>query len=232
MQLPSVINTALTASRGIAGIGLVPPASVKDNTGNIPGWDAMKQINIDIPSNIREAASNAGKYAREKVADGANWAKDNTGNIPSLDAMKRINIDIPSNIRDAASNAGKYAREKVADGVDWAKENPGSAALGVAAVGGLAVVAAPAIVSSPMLAAAGFGPSGPVAGSLAAVAQSSIGNVAAGSMYATLQSAAMGGYGVAQVAGVVQSAGACIAAVAGAGAVMAQNKEEENKERR
>ena len=42
------------------------------------------------------------------------------------------------------------------------------------------------------------------------------GSVAAGGAFATLQSAAMGGYGVAAVAGAVQGAGAAIAGAAGA----------------
>ena len=51
-----------------------------------------------------------------------------------------------------------------------------------------APIAGPAI-----LVAAGFGATGPVAASLAAVWQSSIGAAQAGSLFATLQSAAMGG---------------------------------------
>ncbi|KAF5601216.1 hypothetical protein FPANT_1823 [Fusarium pseudoanthophilum] len=47
-----------------------------------------------------------------------------------------------------------------------------------------------------ILQAFGFTPSGPLLGSFAAWIQSLIGNVVAGSLFATLQSAAMGGYGV------------------------------------
>lgn len=43
-------------------------------------------------------------------------------------------------------------------------------------------------------------------GSIAAGAQAGMGNVAAGSLFATLQSAAMGGYGAATVNGIVQGA--------------------------
>lgn len=50
---------------------------------------------------------------------------------------------------------------------------------------------------------------------MAAGAQAGIGSVVAGSTFATLQSAAMGGYGVAAVAGVVQTAGVAIAGTAG-----------------
>ncbi|KAK6222388.1 hypothetical protein LQW54_001088 [Pestalotiopsis sp. IQ-011] len=58
--------------------------------------------------------------------------------------------------------------------------------------GALAIL--PAVL--PALSAAGFTPAGIAAGSIAAGVQSTIGNVAAGSLFATLQSAGMGGYGV------------------------------------
>lgn len=57
-------------------------------------------------------------------------------------------------------------------------------------------------------------PSSPT-GTLAAGAQAGVGNIAAGGIFATIQSAAMGGYGVAAVAGAVQGLGAGVVAVAG-----------------
>jgi hypothetical protein len=59
------------------------------------------------------------------------------------------------------------------------------------AVGVLAVTAS--VVAVPILGAAGFAATGPVAGSAAAAWQSSIGLVEAGSLFAWCQSAAMGG---------------------------------------
>lgn len=47
-------------------------------------------------------------------------------------------------------------------------------------------------------------------GSAAAAVQSGIGNVVSGSVFATLQSAAAGGYGVAAVTTAVQAVGAAI----------------------
>ncbi|KAL2266879.1 hypothetical protein VTJ83DRAFT_4156 [Remersonia thermophila] len=211
MELPRpVINTALAVSRGLAGTGALPPASVRGmigNTGNPPSSNTENQIVMGID-------------ASPPASD-----KDNTGAI-----LKQIGVEIPPDVREAADNAAKHAREKAAEGVDWAKENPCAAALAAVAVGGLAAVAAPAIITAPLLAIAGFGPGGPVAGGLAAAVQSSIGNVAAGSLFATLQSAAMGGYGAAQVAAAVQGAGACIGALAGIGAARAAQEKEENKE--
>ena len=53
-----------------------------------------------------------------------------------------------------------------------------------------------------ILGAIGFSPIGPVAGSIAAGWQASIGSVAAGSFFAFLQSAAMGGAAVTALTGV------------------------------
>ncbi|KAI4596567.1 hypothetical protein KJ359_005323 [Pestalotiopsis sp. 9143b] len=64
--------------------------------------------------------------------------------------------------------------------------------------------AMPAVVA-PALSAVGFTPAGIAAGSIAAGVHSTIGNVAAGSLFATLQSAGMGGYGVGVVNTVAQT---------------------------
>ncbi|KAL7949492.1 hypothetical protein V8C42DRAFT_311054 [Trichoderma barbatum] len=97
-------------------------------------------------------------------------------------------------------------------------ENPVLAAATVATGAGLLVVAAPAVVTVPFMGAAGaagFTPAGIAATSAASAMHASIGNVAAGSLFATVQSAATGGYGVAVLTGAAQAAGG---AVAGAGA--------------
>lgn len=59
-------------------------------------------------------------------------------------------------------------------------------------------------------------PARAIIASAASAIHASIGNVAAGSIFATLQSAAAGGYGVGVLAGAAQTAGG---AVAGAGSV-------------
>lgn len=59
---------------------------------------------------------------------------------------------------------------------------------------------------------------------MAAGAQAGLGSVAAGSTFATLQSAAMGGYGVAAVAGAVQATGGVIAGAAGGIAAWVRRK--------
>ena len=71
---------------------------------------------------------------------------------------------------------------------------------------------APQVVSSLALGVGGFGSKGIAAGSLAATSQPV--NIVAGSIYATLQSAAMGGYGAPIVNGIVAAVGATVEAVA------------------
>ncbi|KAL1637065.1 hypothetical protein SLS56_000721 [Neofusicoccum ribis] len=94
---------------------------------------------------------------------------------------------------------------------DWVKENPYEAAayLAIAFIFILIMVFMPQI-----LAAAGFTSVGVSAGSVAASTQALIAPVAAGGVFATLTSAAMGGYGVGVVTGaVVGMAGAATLAV-------------------
>ena len=59
----------------------------------------------------------------------------------------------------------------------------------VAGVGGLVIICAP--LAAPLLPLVGFSALGPVAGSLAAAAQSYVGSVAAGSFFAAAQAFAM-----------------------------------------
>ncbi|KAG6113190.1 hypothetical protein E4U13_003963 [Claviceps humidiphila] len=73
---------------------------------------------------------------------------------------------------------------------------------------GVLVAAVPGLAVVPALGGLGFGALGPVAASNAAVIQSGIGNVAAGSLFATLQSAGMGGAGTAVVNAAVSGAAA------------------------
>ncbi|CAG7557735.1 unnamed protein product [Fusarium equiseti] len=105
----------------------------------------------------------------------------------------------------------------------YAKENPLAAAgFGTAGI----MVAAPAVVAAPALAAAGFGANGIAA---AAAAHAGIGNVAAHSGFAVLQSYGMAGYGVPLVHGVIQAAGAAIGVGSAISEAKADDKREEKK---
>jgi hypothetical protein len=66
-----------------------------------------------------------------------------------------------------------------------------------------------------------------LAGSIAAGVQGA--NVVAGGIFATLQSAAMGGYGLAAVAGAAQAVGGVTAVAGGAGAAAALAKKNEGE---
>jgi len=86
-------------------------------------------------------------------------------------------------------------------------------------VSGATVALCPDLVITPVLRPLGFTPDGIVAGSLAAAAQSRLGDVAAGGMFAFCQSAAAGGYGATSL-----SSTASAAVVAVAKAVVAMNQ--------
>ncbi|KAL6829114.1 hypothetical protein J3E69DRAFT_364741 [Trichoderma sp. SZMC 28015] len=106
-------------------------------------------------------------------------------------------------------------------------ENPLLTAATVATGTGLLVVAAPAIVTAPIISlagAAGFTSGGIAATSAATTVHASIGNVAAGSIFATLQSAAAGGYGVGVLTGAAQTAGGAVAGAGGLGGILAYLK--------
>ncbi|PKK49225.1 hypothetical protein CI102_4796 [Trichoderma harzianum] len=113
------------------------------------------------------------------------------------------------NAQAAAQRLGKAARE-----------NPLLAVATVATGTGLLVVAAPAVLTAPIMSfagAAGFTPAGIAASSAASAIHASIGNVVAGSVFATFQSAAAGGYGVGVLAGAAQTAGGAVAGAGGVG---------------
>ncbi|KAK1827349.1 hypothetical protein QBC39DRAFT_362152 [Podospora conica] len=100
---------------------------------------------------------------------------------------------------------------------------------------GLTAVIAPAIIVGPALAAVGFGPLGPIVGALAPAIQAATAPVAAGGLFATLQSAAMGGYGLGAVTGAVQLVGGAVTAVgakvAGGGAGNGKEKKEKEEKK-
>ena len=93
-------------------------------------------------------------------------------------------------IPPSRGNPQEEATSEPCQGYSWKKIAIGAGA-GVV-IGVVTVAAAPVVLS-----AAGFSASGIVAGSVAATAQSAIGNVAAGGVFATLQSVgAVGGLSV------------------------------------
>ncbi|KAJ4325677.1 hypothetical protein N0V84_003395 [Fusarium piperis] len=115
--------------------------------------------------------------------------------------------------------AGKVAQH--------AKDNPKAA---VAVGTGVLVCAVPALVAAPALGIAGFGANGIVGGSIAAGAQSSIGSVVAPGLFATLQSAGAGGYGISTVYGAIQGVAALGAGGGLAASFKGKKADKEKKE--
>jgi len=174
---------------------LLISASLSAPAAAVPGLQSFTSAS----SSAAAVGLNAAKGA---AAVGLNAAK---GAAAVVD-VPRVAASIHSTTNQAAS---------------WIAANPGTAVgCGVAGVG-VVMIATPGLVAAPVLGAAGFGAKGIVAGSTAAAIQSGMGSVVAPGLFATLQSAAAGGYGAAAVAGGVQAAGALVSS---AGAALAWNK--------
>ncbi|KAL6864005.1 hypothetical protein J3F83DRAFT_716295 [Trichoderma novae-zelandiae] len=199
------------------------PAQQQSSTGNATAaQDGCPHVEITMtagceqgPSEVRDAFPSADTVGEQCACacscdDGPQRSKangDGAGN-GFMDGARRL--------RDAA----------------W--ENPMLAAGTVAAGAGILAAAAPIVVTAPILGLAGtvgFTPAGIAASSLASGIHAGIGSIGAGSLFATVQSAAMGGYGAAVLTGATQAAGG---AVAGAGALVAlvsrKSEAEQSKE--
>ena len=100
--------------------------------------------------------------------------------------------------------------ERMKDIFAWIRANPARTA---AIMGGITVFAL-ACATPAILGAVGFSAIGPVAGSAAAAWQASMGSVVAGTLFAFLQSAAMGGAALGLFTG-IGAAGAVVAVAAG-----------------
>ncbi|KAJ5910949.1 uncharacterized protein N7473_000252 [Penicillium subrubescens] len=92
----------------------------------------------------------------------------------------------------------------------WGAHNPLLATCAVVCSTGVVIIAAPGLTIVPVLPGMRFTAGGIKAGSAAAAAHSSIGNIAAGSAMAVGQSAGAGGAGIAIVNGVAQLGGAAM----------------------
>ncbi|KAI0784738.1 hypothetical protein C8Q75DRAFT_380887 [Abortiporus biennis] len=102
------------------------------------------------------------------------------------------NVDVKA-VVDGAGAGIAVAAQKTGEEIRFNSLDPTAqrAIIGVVAtVAGPALASAPVVVGAP-LSILGFSPTGPIAGSAAARMQSGIGNVAAGSAFATAQSLAM-----------------------------------------
>lgn len=108
----------------------------------------------------------------------------------------------------------EFGREKLGPALEdagkWIQEHPGETAV-IAGAGIILIF--PGLVTTPTLWVLGFGSEGVGAGSAAALAHSYIGDVVAGSAFATLQSAGAGGYGVVVVNGIASTGALAVGAV-------------------
>ncbi|GME33933.1 hypothetical protein C8Q76DRAFT_797531 [Neofusicoccum parvum] len=127
--------------------------------------------------------------------------------------------DLPSDLRSQLSavqwaSLPQQTRDRVAEHI---KAHPYQTAAYATAAG--IVLAPPGVVAAPVVAAGnlvGFTVTGPAAGSIAAAVQPWFAPIVAGGGFATVQSAGMGGYGVATVAAAVKGGAVVGAGVNGA----------------
>ncbi|KAK8229751.1 hypothetical protein HDK77DRAFT_430647 [Phyllosticta capitalensis] len=109
----------------------------------------------------------------------------------------------------------------------WVEQHPWQTAFYVACG---VVFIVPALAYGPALGMLGFSAAGPVAGSLAASIQSAYSPVVAGGVFATLQSAAMGGYGAATVAALTQAGAATAGTAVGLSNIDSAKGDKDEKE--
>ncbi|VUC20916.1 unnamed protein product [Clonostachys rosea] len=123
--------------------------------------------------------------------------------------------DVRVRVEEAASSVQESVEDAYHRTGEAIKENPKFfyAAAGVTAGAAVAPLVMPVV-----LGAAGFSSIGPVAGSVAAGLQSAGWAGGAGTVFSTVQSAAMGGYGVSAVTSAFMGAGAVVGGAVGAGA--------------
>ncbi|KAI6330294.1 hypothetical protein MCOR31_010632 [Pyricularia oryzae] len=175
----------------LAQLTLKPTAKASKAAMNI-ACDILMEIAEKAAKLIPRLVDQAVKLSSEAV-DGAKFLAEKVGeNIP--DAATQTAQDIPTNY--------------------------GKAAAVILGTSGIAMVAAPAVLPLPALGAVGFSASRPIAGEFGYWGKTfrngdKQSSVVAPSLFATCQSAAMGGYGAATVFGLVQVVGGAMAVSAG-----------------
>ncbi|KAF3073856.1 hypothetical protein CFAM422_004231 [Trichoderma lentiforme] len=203
---------AVMQSAAAGGYGLGILTGIIQAVGGVAA--AVGGIGVGIQAWL---GASAGKDAPTKAT-----AHSETANAVKNDDIVGECSSINAATQDTGVVAGTITQlRKIA----W--ENPLLTAATVVTGTGLLVVAAPAIVTAPLISlagAAGFTSGGIAATSAATTVHASIGNVAAGSIFATLQSAAAGGYGVGVLTGAAQTAGGAVAGAGGLGGILAYLK--------
>ncbi|KAF1962777.1 hypothetical protein CC80DRAFT_487252 [Byssothecium circinans] len=136
---------------------------------------------------------------------------------------------VGKHIMSAVKDAEKIEWEKLPGDVkEWIEKHP-EQTLGI--IAGIVAVTVTVATVPAVLGALGFTGEGVAAGSIAAGIQSSIGDVAAGSLFATLMSAGQAGAGLGAVQGVVGGVAGVAAAAANApGLIGIAGEEREKKE--
>ncbi|KAF7869693.1 hypothetical protein EAF04_004477 [Stromatinia cepivora] len=138
--------------------------------------------------------------------------------------------DIAPIIQEIASSIRqwyhKYVRPFTSHAFQFVSDNRIAIAIGVFGIIIIIIITCPWVITTPL----GFMVLGPAAGSLAAITQSIIGNVSAGSIFAIFQSAGMAGSGLMALNGIVVGIAALALALAVVVVVVKRMDREKRKE--
>ena len=154
---------------------------------------------INVTDGFMEHLATHGTFAHYSINSAAKLQKLSKSLVP----LRSI---VVKSLQQTAQNLGPALAKLMSDVVGWIRKNPGRAVCFLA--GGL--LCATALLAPAILGAIGFGSLGPVAGSIAAAWQASLGSVAAGSFFAFLQSAGMAGAAVGAITGMGIAGGAIV----------------------
>lgn len=173
----------------------------------------MAALFSNITSSLAGKAAAAGSYGYNTLTPALSEA--------SKAALKRGQEHVVPALSSAAQNMRnidvKQAGPAVVAAGSWMAAHPGQTALHAVS---LSTLAFPGLIAGPLLWATGFAGTGVQGASAAAAYQASAGPMVAKGVFATLQSAGMGGYGVAAVHGATR-VGAAVVGFLGVGAGVA-----------
>ncbi|TLD24566.1 hypothetical protein E2P81_ATG11902 [Venturia nashicola] len=170
------------------------PHDEQDDNNTTEDDDRISSI-PPVPSNLHRDMSHIAKHLQDQSAS----------LFSAINFMHYIKYSIGTAIQSVVSRligAAEIIVKSMDEAKKWIIENPGKTAILI--ISGTTVVA-PGFIAGSALELFGFGVGGVGSGTLAAGLHAVLGDVAAGSVFAVLQSAGAGGTGLAVVNGVVQA---------------------------
>ncbi|KAK0743524.1 hypothetical protein B0T18DRAFT_430785 [Schizothecium vesticola] len=152
-----VITFPEAAAPVLGAFGFSAVRSVVADSQINPAVNPHHQNEFPLPPG---AITNACSAASEGLLHAAMHSKNVVAAVAAEGLVHAAQLDAKA----VASAAVTGARSAATEGIAYAAQNPKNVAGAAVVAGGLLVVAVPAMLTAPILAAAGFGSSGPIAG--------------------------------------------------------------------